>query len=134
MSKYSWNEVLENREKWLAFLEKKGRKKAAGHLDIGGGQRCCLGHACYILGISRKWEGHDYDYDGSVGYAPESLVEKIGLTDRYGSIKDSYDDPKRALADMNDQTDMSPQDIAAFIRANYERVFLTREEYETRHA
>lgn len=37
--KMKFKEVKANRQKWIDFLRKKGRKKATGKLDRGDGKR-----------------------------------------------------------------------------------------------
>jgi len=84
-------QVLENRKIWINFLKKKDRKKAYGALDEGGGKRCCLGHACYVLGIERRNDGPDHPiYYGAKledAFAPDELIEAVGLWDNDGSVR-----------------------------------------------
>lgn len=124
---YTRSQILENRKKWAEFLMKPGRRKAQSRLDTGGGNRCCLGHACYVLGIKpENKEGIIY-YDESFEMAPERLINMLGLwqddgatenyehviplfpeyTSKYNNIKD--------LAAGNDETSASPQRIGKYL-------------------
>ena len=48
-------QVDENRQKWLAVLRAPESSKAVGVLEsrTDENSRCCLGHACHALGITR---------------------------------------------------------------------------------
>jgi len=116
MTDITREEVLANRKRWVEFLQKPGRKKAEGLLDMGDGGRCCLGHGCYALGIKRMpsplSDGVFY-YEGQADAAPASFRKMVGLIGGYGELADGG----MALAEMNDKTDMTPQQIGAWIEA-----------------
>lgn len=147
--KYEWNEVLENRKKWLEFLRVPGRRKVKGFLDIGNGQRCCLGHACKALGM--KWEGekhydvttHPYEgniprsfltffYDNEETEAPQKVIDSLGLRDSYGGLSETVmlnEYPIADLVTLNDDTNLRPREIADFIEKHYDLVFRSQSEY-----
>lgn len=108
------NEVLSNRRKVINFLKVKGRKKAVGSLDNGDGARCCLGHACYILGVEKhplfgtdfftskqRIIGYTYGLDKEEGVAPDELIRLVGFWDSNGTIEDKY-----GAEIMNGHTDL----------------------------
>ena len=110
------SEILANREKWVNFLLVKGRKKAIAALDIGEGHRCCLGHACYILGVAKQKvkDSQHYTYGESFesGFAPSELLSLVGLWDTQGSTEKFYESFEssgvmshfNSLADANDSS------------------------------
>lgn len=123
---YTRSQIRENRQKWIDFLMVKGRKKATGVLDEGGGHRCCLGHGCYALGIKSlkvEYNGH-FEYDGSLDIAPDSFIEMVGLWDDTGStnlgtaievFKKSDGHIYTDLAGVNDDTNASPNRIGKYL-------------------
>jgi len=122
---YTRSEIRAYRQKWIDFLMAKGRKKATGQLDAGGGARCCLGHGCYILGIKAESFGEGgWEYDGSEGLAPASFIEMVGLWNDTGSTnfstpikifkKESAHD-NVDLAGINDDTNASPLRIGRYL-------------------
>lgn len=120
-------EVRANRQKWIDFLNVKGRKKAKSSLDIGDGARCCLGHACYVLGTEKvREEDGSYTYDGRYDYAPDSVVRMLGLWDETGAIgcgdqllKVYKDDLQNhcSLAEINDNTSAGPNRIGKYLES-----------------
>lgn len=114
MTRYR-EDVLEARMKWVKFLQKPGRKKATGNLDDGGGERCCLGHGCFVMGIARSRCVTDggFKYDGEDQTAPESFIGLVGLHSEDGELTNG----SSSLVLMNDGPDMTPQEIGAWIEA-----------------
>lgn len=129
IEKYTRSEILAARQKWIDFLLIKGRRKATGILDEGDGHRCCLGHACYVLGLPRKpRESRGFSYDnGESELAPPMLIESLGLWDAEGGtqsiehkitlarFEDSLHDSYPTLAQINDETDASPRQIGEYL-------------------
>lgn len=112
MTRYR-EDVLEARMKWVKFLQEPGRKKAEEQLDAGGGSRCCLGHGCFALGVKRVRTRSGFEYDGADQVAPESFIKMVGLYSEDGKLMGH----PGSLAGMNDGTDMTPQQIGAWIEA-----------------
>lgn len=124
---YTRSQILENRKAWAEFLMKPGRRKAMGFLDRGDGHRCCLGHACYVLGIKRKNADDVIYYAESYELAPKSLMQKLGLwsndgaSRHYGHVlnifpeKSSQHRDIKDLASANDETNASPQRIGKYL-------------------
>lgn len=125
------SEVLANRLKWIDFLEVKSRRKTTGWLDDGNGKRCCLGHACYVLGIEKTKNEHDggrFRYAGETAEAPQELIDMVGLWSTLGSAEANAflkirDEEYESLAAANDgnNSDMtgkgqSPQAIGSYLR------------------
>lgn len=80
------SQILANRQTWIDFLMKPGRKKAKGFLDIGNGNRCCLGHACIALNIKKVKEAANFDEakfsfgrQEDTQAAPKELIYLLGL-------------------------------------------------------
>ena len=113
--------LTEEQETWLAALESGIYKKGKGRLESVYGF-CCLGVACAVLGATRTVDPDGYiSYDGHMQSLPATIVSKLKLLDDIGRIDSS---PLiGSLAYMNDSGDATFADIAAFIRANPEKVF-----------
>ena len=115
MTKYTREEILANRQKWIDFLLEPERKKATGFLDLGDGFRCCLGHGCHILGVKNHKFGNKTAYGDNVegSVAPPEFIEMVGLYDEVGLIGggDGYEN----LAEMNDEENTTPQEIGQFL-------------------
>lgn len=128
---YTREQIRENRMKWINFLMTKGRKKTKGTLDKGDGKRCCLGHACFILGITKRISttSNKIYYGGEEAFAPSDLVDKVGLWTNDGSTDDMVPFtiiPRRKptlklefdnLAGANDseEYEISPYDIGTYL-------------------
>lgn len=130
--KISYEQVKANRKKWIDFLREDGRKKAKGVLDRGNEERCCLGHACYVLGVLRRVEdeGVTYGEAGTTSLAPDELLELLGLRNDVGAFKPEIDEGIVSLAALNDYTNYTPKEIGDFIEKHYDAVFMNEEEYE----
>ena len=114
-------EILTNRESWIAFMLRPGRRKATGVLDAGDGERCCLGHACYSLGMRPTRTGNRLYYDDSDELMPTVAVVALGLRSDDGAGAEgeelwsgsmSHD----TLTDLNDSTDWSPRQIGEYLQ------------------
>lgn len=146
-NKLTFEEVKANRQIWLAFLRKKGRKKATQILDAGDGKRCCLGHACFALNIERRAYATFIVYGASdePSLAPFEVRRKLGIRSSAGDLEKMVDitnDKRRkngdlrevrSLAKLNDETSFTPKMIADFIEEQYDNVFLSEEEYKERY-
>ncbi|QIW87907.1 hypothetical protein Ab1vBOLIVR5_gp259 [Agrobacterium phage OLIVR5] len=126
----TWEEVLENRKNWAAFLQ-SGVKKRKHVLDDGEGNRCCIGHGCFIAeGLERHDAGiQDIDgarisYNGFSYSAPESFVFALQMRSAGGDFDDSFKVEEKfvnersevsTLAALNDYTLMESSDIGALI-------------------
>jgi len=128
-------QVLENRKKVVEYLQKPSRRKAVGSLDRGDGKRCCLGHMCAVLGVKRVVEGSViyYGEDLEHEYAPDEVIEALGLWDNLGGkldepytrldttiLQPKYDEeeqPITCLAEANDQLHISPQRIGRYLES-----------------
>lgn len=111
----------ENRENWLLALESGKFKQGNAHLREGDCY-CCLGVAAEMFcDPTRTDEKRNiYWYEGSSALAPFTVVDALGLYGRTGGIRGlQYNE---TLAHMND-TGSTFTEIAAFIRANPEKVF-----------
>lgn len=141
----NFEDVKANRQKWIDFLREEGRVKAVNILDNGNEKRCCLGHACFVLGVTRHVERMSngvaavyYGKQWNRVRAPDELVELLGLNDNLGRFKDgalTHASRERfSLADINDSTHATPKEIADFIEANYDQVFMDEETYNERYS
>jgi len=123
MTEYTDEQVLANRRTWIEFLKDPRRRKYKSFLDNGRGARCCLGHACFVLRIPRVIgaEGAiEYGAAGDVELAPRELVEAVGLWSESGDTQLRFtvelgDTGATNLTIMNDETDMTPQQIGAYL-------------------
>lgn len=132
------DEILANRLKWIKYLNNSARRKATGVLEEfkDSGSRCCLGHACHVLGLKRRkihevgyWGdkvGHPYIYYGENGdldseIAPKQLVEILGLWSESGHVESDEGIPYKevsyeSLADLNDDSEATPKEIAEYLK------------------
>ena len=121
--------LTEEQEKWLAALESGEYEQAKGCLVHHDGidRFCCLGVACTILGVQRK--GVEFlDPESNIGYnltLPPTTTHQLGLYDDDGAFCDGQE--FESLASMNDSGRFNFKQIAAFIRANPEMVFVSEE-------
>ncbi len=135
ITKYTRSQVREAREKWITFQSTKGRQKATNMLDFGGGKRCCLGHACYALGIPKIKSGNDgkiyYGAEQEESAMPQEGMEMLGLFGSLGEINsihyihtDDDGDTWKAkfgkfyfssLADLNDDYNISAPMIGKYL-------------------
>ena len=127
MSVVTRQEVLANRQKIITFLMQPKRKKAKKQLDLGGGNRCCLGHMCYVLKAKRTTNntGISYGEQAVSSHAPTEVVISLGLNSAYGQVKARsagktgsivYKDRRySSLAGLNDTTDVTPQEVGKYL-------------------
>jgi hypothetical protein len=140
----NFEEVKANRRKWIDFLREDGRKKAVDALDVGNEERCCLGHACFVLGVEQhvsvsqeNSNGIFYGKGWNCGAAPAELIELVGLRSSGGSFAPFTFAVEMnlqslmitSLAELNDKTNYTPKEIGDFIESHYDYVFLNEEEY-----
>jgi hypothetical protein len=116
------------------FLQ--GRERLTSLIE-GKQYHCCLGVACIIhneqaealklrlIELTQRFDAINYNNERN--YAPNALIDALGLRGNAGQLKKfasinglTYD----TLAEMNDNG-MSFVEIAAYIEANPENVFLT---------
>ena len=111
-------------DKWLKVLRDPASKKAKGELESLGlpEYRCCLGHLCYALEVPSRRVDNNLEYgedrDTSYTQLPEYIARQVGITQDGDFIRDvEYDEVGTfgCLADLNDQTDITPQEIADII-------------------
>lgn len=128
--------LTEAQEKWLAALESGEYKQGKGKLRDMDNCFCCLGVACELFipdtmhVIRRQYNGTQIYYGigkhSMYGVAPPSVVDILGLRSPTGNINDCG---AVSLAVMNDNGNTFAE-IAAFIRANPEKVFKQEGEEE----
>lgn len=130
--------IAANRQRWLDYLRDEGRRKTEGCLEdpIDDGfenPRCCLGHACALfkdeLNLSVKETSfNNIDsvyYNEQKTSLPIEVQEHLDING-YGSLInpltcDDMDcdinstDEFCSLADINDRTDLTPEQIADYI-------------------
>lgn len=128
--KYTNEQIMENRRKWIDFLKLPETKKGKHALDKGNGLRCCLGHGCYVLGIEPVVDGEHcwITYDKCESDAPQTFVAMVGLYTNVGdfiNVTNKYENyfgvdfgeygHSMALAPLNDGTSITPQEIGAWL-------------------
>jgi hypothetical protein len=130
----------ENAKKWVRALRSGLFQQGQGYLrkeNDGNSEGvkspdlfCCLGVACELAAIEgvniskRKKTEHidgEYEYDGSTGLLPESVLEWLGLssTDGHFQLENHF---TSSLTEMND-SGKTFEEIADFIERNPERLF-----------
>lgn len=85
--------LLKNRNTWIEFLCEPDRKSTVGKLESPTypDNRCCLGHGCHILEVSRLERCLNgtkvitYGEDLQELRAPDELVDLVGLWNSDGS-------------------------------------------------
>ena len=123
---YTKTQITENRQKWLAVLRDPESKKTRGVLEscTDPDARCCLGHACHALGITKTMPL----FPGYILYHSESQylpmhARRALMVSRNGSFKKSIIIDNKELsniAQVNDMTDLTPQEIADVIEDQFE--------------
>lgn len=110
---YTREEVLAARMKWIEFLCQPERKKARSRLVRKGEHRCCLGHACQALDPERKtgWRNSDTTLR-------DPLRDRLGMWARDGGSRSVFlrNQDAVTLAACNDETNLTPQEIGAYLR------------------
>ena len=115
---------------WLAFLREPGREKTEGKLEDveHPEQRCCLGHACHVLGAERHADEHEGEvlYDGREDEFTVPLAKLLNVTPTvYFRRPAPVPKPRShtfegtgvtvgflSAAKLNDDTDLTPAEIA----------------------
>ena len=136
MKHYTKEQIDNNRRKWLAQLRDPESKKQAGKLESldDSNARCCLGHACHALGIERWVEYHEdkiVTYDFRTTNLPGSACNMLNI-DILGEFKKEVlvnGNFYRSLTEINDLTDLTPQEIADIVEDQFENDNL-KEPYE----
>jgi hypothetical protein len=111
--------ILENRRKWIDYLKQPDTKKTQGFLvaEDNHEARCCLGHACHVLGT--EYDADTRHYEDSFHYPPDSVVEALGLWNHSGGREDELDldlpSGYGSLSRWNDESNVTPQQIAAYL-------------------
>ena len=132
--KYTQEQIDEYRAKWLAQLRSPEAKKTCSKLEDPEkpNHRCCLGHACYVLGLTRTVEEiqddiFNYDavyYDNGYSYLPISACEMLDINPD-GDFKEVINVTMnqkqfcKNLAELNDDTELQPAEIADIIEENF---------------
>jgi hypothetical protein len=118
-------EIYNNRLKWIEYLKRPETKKFTENLENPEDPeaRCCLGHACHVLAPETRNLDNDGDvlYGDDVAFLPDSLVEQLGMWTYEGGANDRdifADLGYRAccLSVLNDNTDISPQEIGEYLQ------------------
>ena len=130
--KYTQKQIDEYRRIWLEQLRSPEAKKAQGKLEDPDkpDHRCCLGHACHILGLLRvvkipEWRANECVFYGDGGWdsswLPIEAREKLNV-----SLKGSFKTPVtvdgitvNALSVVNDYTKLSLSEIADVIEEQF---------------
>ena len=115
-------------DKWLKVLRSPLSQRTKGKLENGvySEARCCLGHLCHALDVPRHQidgegglveYGNADDGDASWSELPEYVAEDIGIsTDgEFRSLVSYKGTHYVSLADLNDSTKITPQEIADII-------------------
>ena len=117
------SEILENRQKVIAFLKDPARKKHKGTLEsiVDNEARCCLGHMCVALNIERKVLGDSVRYDNANITISRSTAELIGLHGVLGQVIDGCIEYKCnhyfSLVSLNDASNITTQEIGAYLES-----------------
>lgn len=125
------SEILENRKKVIEFLKQPERLKYAGALvDYQNHEaRCCLGHMCEsLIPETKEYKPNQFNedilytnYQGEQVYAPPLLIKKLGLHDGAGGVLATnasiLGTNYTSLAEVNDNTLITPQEIGAYLES-----------------
>lgn len=109
MTNITRSEVLNNRKIWISHLLNPQTQKTTGKLEDADNPkaRCCLGHACHLF-IPHKRTinkfGSIVEYENSVNYAPNSIINVLGLHIKTGGslLFDIIYKEIDSLAELND--------------------------------
>lgn len=133
--------LTEEQEQWLQALESGKYEQGTCELRTANDLFCCLGVACEVLipetrqVMNKKQFLMDcggtsvinlYGEEENSASAPREVIEKLHLHNRYGALRIGSTLDGRiysSLVEINDSGGHSFAQIAAFIRANPEKVF-----------
>jgi hypothetical protein len=128
--------LTEWQEKWLTALESGDYKQRGDRLRLDD-EYCCLGVACDLFDDTR-WNDDRYRYDGIPGakemMMPEDIVQAFGFRSSAGKLRKptkvphergQHEGNAQSLVDLNDTFEWTFDQIAAFVRANPQLVFVT---------
>lgn len=126
--KYKRSEIRENRQKWIDFLREPERKKTKNVLEsrYDHEARCCLGHAAHLFARDRTVIENDVVlYEGSEINLSNDMTKMLGLYGREGHTENPYKihyggKTYGALSSLNDQTDITPQEIGEILQGMIE--------------
>jgi hypothetical protein len=120
-SSLTWDDVMENRRKWIARLREPESEQITGHLANYDNPRqaCVLGHGCEAVGVPRYLgedfktkpeSGLEYGYDLAaygklkrVAAAPDEIYLAVGLAG--GDVWKSSEDEEDEYEDEDDIQD-----------------------------
>ena len=119
-------------EAWLHDLETTEEPQTKGKLhrlldysSIQPAGFCCLGRACVVFGFEGHPQMDVMAFDGNTGALPLNLSKRLRLRSCVGALANRHEGCDH-LAALND-SGWSFKQIAAYIRANPENVFLPLE-------
>ena len=124
-------------EKWISYLRSDEAKRHKGSLESATDEnaRCCLGHACHVLGIERHLYSEEEDLNGvfygqerSLAFLPREAAELLGISRRGGfkqfvDVQDNPNFPPYGITNLtaiNDNTELSLHEIADIIEEQYQ--------------
>jgi len=129
--------LTDNQEKWLQALESGDygqTERTLWRKNLNGKKEyCCLGVAGELFSPnSRYMKAHEEDKSvSSKGVAPQKVISSLKLRDNIGGMVGEFVTDSgintTTLTEMND-SGCSFKEIANFIRANPEKVFVQPEE------
>ena len=114
-------------DKWLKVLRDPASRKVKGMLESVDepNYRCCLGHLCHALGVPRHGDYQEVNYGMAIGEArdinwsqlPAYVAQQVGITEAGDFIHPVVYERFEygSLADLNDETEITPQEIADII-------------------
>lgn len=112
-------EILTNRLKFVKGLQETHRQKALFELENlqNNHKRCCLGHGCNIFQLMRNIVDNEvcYGENSNCDTAPIELIKLLGLTSRTGIILNGNIKGYESLANLNDSSDMTTQEIGVIL-------------------
>ena len=142
--KYTKEQINEARQKWLAQLRDPESKKLTLRLEDAEDPkaRCCLGHACHALGLPRSVDtehelatgsklvlvlyGEDEHTDRFTSdVLPMNAAEMLDISVVGTFVKPlvhrGVQPPYMSLSDLNDESTLTPAEIADVIEEQFEK-------------
>lgn len=120
------DEILANRLKWINYLKEPERQKTEGCLEDSKNPeaRCCLGHACAVFNRHKTIDdGGSVRYDDNTSVLNHDFAEYVlGLWDNVGRLAsgliviEGYESHS-SLANLNDKTSITPQEIGTYLES-----------------